>query len=104
MSNQDITANFHGGNRESHEAYLSVKEHAGALRLLVVRYVYRQNDHGATCDEIERALQLPHQTVSARVTEAKARGEIIPNGERRPTRSGRKAAVYVDPGMEDRLF
>lgn len=93
----DITRNLHGGNRESEEAHLSVKEHVGAIRLLVVRYVYRQKAKGATCDEIERMLGLSHQTVSARVTEAKARGEIVPNGERRPTRSGRMAAVLVDP-------
>jgi hypothetical protein len=93
----DITRNFHGGNAESQQAYLSVKEHTGALRILVVRFIYRQSLRGATCDEIERALMLSHQTVSARVTEAKARGEIVPSGERRPTRSGRKAAVYVDP-------
>lgn len=93
----DITRNKHGGNRESEEAHLSVKEHVGQIRLLVVRYVYRQKAHGATCDEIERMLGLSHQTASARVTEAKARGEIVPNGERRPTRSGRNAAVYIDP-------
>lgn len=96
---RDITGGRHGGNRESTEAHLSVKEHAGALRLLVVRFIYRQKEHGATCDEVEKALLLSHQTASARITEAKARAEIMASGERRPTRSGRKAAVYVDPDV-----
>lgn len=96
---RDITAGRHGGNRESTEAHLSVKEHAGALRILVVRFIYRQKALGATCDEVERALMLSHQTASARITEAKARAEIIASGERRTTRSGRKAAVYCDPDV-----
>jgi hypothetical protein len=93
----DITRNYHGGNPESDAAWRSVRGHAGTVRLWVVRYVYRLGARGATCDEIERALDLSHQTASARVTEAKQRGEIVPNGERRRTRSGRHAAVYVDP-------
>lgn len=93
----DITAGYHGGNPESVEAWKSVREHTGTIRLWVVRYVYKQYARGATCDEIERVLGLTHQTASARVTEAKARGEIVPNGKRRATRSGRQAAVYVDP-------
>lgn len=93
----DPTARYHGGNRESVEAWKSVRDHVGTTRLWVVRYVHKQYARGATCDEIETVLGLSHQTASARVTEAKARGEIVPNGKRRPTRTGRQAAVYVDP-------
>src|SRR4249919_1949633 len=49
---------------------------------------------GATCDEIEVALNLRHQTASARVRELALGGVIFDTGERRPTRSGRPARVY----------
>jgi hypothetical protein len=38
---------------------------------------------------------LSHQTASARVTEAKIKGEIVDSGMKRATRSGRNAHVYV---------
>jgi hypothetical protein len=49
---------------------------------------------GATCDEIEVALNLRHQTASARVRELALGGLIFDTGERRETRSGRPARVY----------
>lgn len=49
---------------------------------------------GATSDEVEEALGLPHQTVSARFWELHRRGTIADSGERRRTRAGRNAAVY----------
>jgi hypothetical protein len=50
---------------------------------------------GATCDEIEEELGLKHQTASARVRELSQRGLIVDSGDRRPTRSGRQAIVWV---------
>jgi hypothetical protein len=49
---------------------------------------------GATCDEIEIALNLRHQTASARVRELALGGLIFDTGQRRSTRSGRSARVY----------
>lgn len=64
----------------------------GRLRLLILRYIH---DVGtATCDECEVALDMRHQTCSARIREMKVRGLIVDTDERRPTRSGRSAAVY----------
>lgn len=52
---------------------------------------------GMTCDEVEVALGLSHQTCSARVNELNGVGYIKVEGKR-PTRSGRNARVYVgDP-------
>jgi DNA-binding Lrp family transcriptional regulator len=45
------------------------------------------------CWEIERALDLSHQTASSRVTDLARRGIIRETGTRRPTGSGRMAAV-----------
>lgn len=50
---------------------------------------------GATCDEVEVALGLRHQTASARLRELVLKGAIKDSGARRLTRSKRKAAVYV---------
>lgn len=91
----DITRNFHGGNRESTEAHRSIVSTKESLRRRVIAYVRARGDLGATSDEIEVGLGLPHQTVSARITEAKAGGELVPSGVRRPTRSGRNASVLV---------
>lgn len=66
-----------------------------ALRSLVVRTIAMNGRHGATSDEVEQYLDMSHQTVSARFTEARRLGLIVESGERRETRSGRRAAVHV---------
>jgi hypothetical protein len=96
----DITRNFHGGNRESTDAHRSIVATKENLRRRVIAYVAGRGPDGATSDEVEAALGLPHQTVSARITEAKAGGELVKSGDRRPTRSGRNAAVLVVAPVE----
>ncbi len=91
----DITRNFHGGNPESVAAHASIVPAKATLRRRVIAFVRGRGEHGATSDEIELALGLSHQTVSARITEAKAGGDLVPSGRRRVTRSGRSAAVLV---------
>lgn len=91
----DVTENYHGGNLNSVEAHESVKSVKRKLRALVIGYVKMQGLRGATSDEVEVALGMTHQSISARMTEAKADGQIVGNGLRRPTRSGRNAAVYI---------
>jgi hypothetical protein len=62
----------------------------------VLDYITSRGTFGATCDEAELALGLAHQTCSARFNQLRVElGKIRDSGERRPTRSGRKAAVYV---------
>ena len=68
---------------------------AGTLRARVFAHVQEQGARGATCDEIEEALDLKHQTASARVRELALRGDLEDSGKRRDTRSGRKAVVWV---------
>lgn len=74
------------------EAAESMREGAAALRAKVYRCIAQAKD-GATCDEVEVALNLRHQTASARVNELMRSGEIVESG-RRPTRSGRRAIVW----------
>lgn len=48
---------------------------------------------GYTCDEIEQAFGLRHQTASARLRELELSGHLRKTDQRR-TRSGRMARVY----------
>lgn len=91
----DPTLGYHGGNRESDEAHHSIRETKAALRNRIVVWIGRRGARGATSDEVEVVSGLSHQTVSARLTEAKQLGLVEPDGRRRPTRSGRNAAVLV---------
>jgi DNA-binding transcriptional ArsR family regulator len=94
----DITSGFHGGNAESTEANAYVEEHKPTMRRRIAAYVRRCGGYGATADEIEVALGMSHQTVSARLTELKQINAVYPSGARRPTRSGTNAAVLVAAG------
>lgn len=97
MSDPDITAGYHRGNPESVEADASISEQKGRLRRRVAGWIRDRGDIGATCEEVERGLDMAHQTASARITELKKTGELLVTDRRRPTGSGRNAAVYVTP-------
>ena len=51
-------------------------------------------DNPSTCDELEVALQGRHQTISSRIRKGVQDGYIKSTGEKRPTRTGRKAIVW----------
>lgn len=51
--------------------------------------------NGVTCDEVEIALHMKHQTASARIRELVLKGFVEDSGKERPTRSGCAAVVYV---------
>lgn len=94
----DFTQGYHHNHPMSDQAHDSIKHHKKVLLERVVRYIESKGLSGATCDEIEQALNLSHQTASARMTEAKAFGRITWLGDKRKTRSGRNAAVLVIKG------
>ena len=83
------------GSDTSEGAAASVEEATPFLRGMVLAYVASRGDEGATCDEVESALDMRHQTASPRVNELAGRGFIVDSGRRRKTRSGRNAAVYT---------
>lgn len=78
----------------SKDAAKSMERKASALRLRVLAELQVRGDTGATCDELERALQLSHQTASARLREMALAKSIVDSGAKRATRSGRKAIVW----------
>ncbi len=78
----------------SKEAAVRMVSKADAQRQKILGYIARVGT--ATCDEIEQALQLPHQSVSARINELNYAFKAIERtGKRRETRSGRWADLYA---------
>jgi predicted Rossmann fold nucleotide-binding protein DprA/Smf involved in DNA uptake len=67
------------------------------MRRQCLDYITARPQLGATCDEIEVALGMRHQTASARLRELELAGRIEKTSYRRPTRSGRGAQVYLLP-------
>jgi hypothetical protein len=78
----------------SHAAAVSVRETSNTMRDRVRRLI-GESLSGLTDDEVEFMLNLRHQTASARRRELVLLGLVKDSGERRFTRSGRKAAVWV---------
>jgi hypothetical protein len=58
---------------------------------------------GSTCDEAQVLLSMPHQSCSPCFTWLSKDGQIYDSGQRRVTRSGRKAIVWSE-SLFDTLF
>jgi hypothetical protein len=86
---------FEAGSATSEAAALSMVDAASTLRERVFDLIASRGKGGTTDDEVEVALAMRHQTASARRRELELLGRVIKTGDRRPTRSGRTAAVYV---------
>lgn len=93
----DITANFHGGNAQSQAAYDSVgaTKRRRTARLEILRLAEESGRTGITADETINLLGMTHQSGSARFSELRRDGLLIPIGELRKTRSGEYAEVHV---------
>ena len=89
----DVCKSRHHGNPESEAAHASIVPSKAHMRQRVIECIERLGS--ATCDQVEVSTGLSHQTASARVSELRRDGIIAPTGERRPTRSGRSASVFV---------
>lgn len=104
----DITENNHGGDRYSDAAHGSIIETKAERKARIYRFIDSCRERGATTDEVQQATGMLHQTVSARMSELKASDLIVPNGESRPTRTGRAAGVFItieeDNRQKGRLF
>jgi hypothetical protein len=80
----------------SRDAAESMRPHVTYVERQVLGFIVRAGPfRGATCDEIECASGIHHQTASARLRGLFLKGLIKDSGARRPTRSGRAARVYV---------
>jgi hypothetical protein len=72
------------------------------LQNMVLDVVLSEGTKGMTCDEVEVALEMPHQTASARINELKEIDEesgrpqmLYDSGARRKTRHGQLATVWI---------
>lgn len=72
------------------------------LQNMVLDVVLDRGTEGATCDEVEVALDMPHQTASARINELKEVDDetgrlqmLYDSGSRRKTRHGQLATVWI---------
>lgn len=84
---------FDAGSPTSADAAASIEPaDLSRLEALVLAEIERAP---RTCDEIEQVTRLKHQTVSARVRGLVLRDRIVDSGERRETRSGRRAIVWA---------
>ncbi len=98
----DITSNYHGGEPYSDAAFNNTPRSCRERqRDVVLRCILRSGRQGQTCDEVEMIHNMRHQTCSARFTELKAEGWIVPTGDKRRTRSRRFAGVYIHHTLSD---
>lgn len=68
---------------------------AAALRSRILTYIVARGSEGATDDEGETALGIKCQTYTPRRGELVRDRLVIDSGQRRPTGSGRQAAVWI---------
>lgn len=91
----DVCRAFHGGDECSEEANESIHPDKSRLRNQILQWLKDRGATGGTSDEIEVALEMRHQTVSARLRELVQMKLAIKTAERRQTRSGRNAWVII---------
>lgn len=85
----------HVATDTSLDAAVKIKKSVRTLRSMVLAGIRACGDYGATDFELENGLGLIHQTLSARRRELVLLGSVIDSGQRRHTRGGRTAIVWV---------
>ncbi len=84
------------GSKTSHDAARSMDGQLERLEAQVLEIIRFAGVEGMTDDEIEVATGLRHQTASARRRGLVLKQRVVPDGDRsRPTRSGRRAQVWL---------
>jgi CRP-like cAMP-binding protein len=84
------------GVQTSNEAAKAIEPVAQRQRDMLYEYVCDQYMLGTTNQEAEVALGMPAQTITPRMGELRKEGLVTDSGEKRLTRSGRKAIVWID--------
>ena len=89
-------------NRHKRPAWGGVKQPCSLMALKSVdtlsignKILLELYERGMTDDELEVTLKMRHQTVSACRRELVKKELVVPSGDTRPTRSGRKANVWT---------
>lgn len=72
-----------------------ISGYSGKLRAKVYAWIISRGEDGGTDDEGEAALGICCQTYTPRRRELVQLGLVVDSGRRRPTSSGRPAAVWV---------
>ncbi len=91
----DITESRHGGADTSTEAHKSTTDdRRKAQRRQILEFIRGTQDYGAISEEVQDALDIPHQTCSARISEMCRDGLIRYAEARRNTSRGKPARVY----------
>lgn len=75
-----------------------IRSDAPRLRRLVFEYIRSCGRDGATDQECQEALGLASNSQGPRRIELTNSGHVRDSGERRPTRSGRGAIVWIATG------
>jgi hypothetical protein len=85
----------HNGTPTSIAAANEIEPVAGKARAAVLDYLRSRDAAGATADEIEHDTCYTGNTIRPRLVELKRLGSVQKTAETRPTRSGRKATVWI---------
>ncbi len=85
----------HNGRPTSRAAAEAMRDEARTLRARVLWLLRALGAHGATDEEIQRALAMNPNTQRPRRVELVRDGRACASGQRRPTASGRQAVVWV---------
>lgn len=94
---EDICRNKHGGNQFSEEANSSAYPHKSRQQARVLAFIVASGD--LTADEASLTLGIPYTAASARFSELKRDGKIVPSivdgvQVSRLTRNNKKAGAY----------
>lgn len=84
-------------------AYDSMGPDKRALKAAIHLQILGRRDQGATCEEMEIAMRLRHQTCSARINELMKEDKIVDSGKRRINTSGRAAIVWLGVRPEENV-
>ena len=95
FATQVIPPYHKGGTTTEREAALSVIVHAKTLRDRVYQWLVEQGARGGTRDELDVVIGITPNVTQPRLRELEQMELIRKTNERRPTRSGRSAVVYV---------
>lgn len=77
------------------EAARAIQPHMSRLRAMVFAYFSTRGKIGATDEEVQQELHMPANTERPRRIELERMGLIVDSGEKRKTRAGRNASVWV---------
>lgn len=87
----------HSDLSTSFEAAQEIKQHIPTMQEEVLDVVELAQFYGCTDDEVELQLRKSPSSLRPRRRELVLLGRIVDSGERRKTRSGRTAKVWVTP-------